>query len=104
MKEKRNLSGIYFRHQEEDGAWGNRVFEDLSFEEQTKLLNDKSKEQVKSLAIQLANTINRLGNEFDIVMEPSPITKKAVSKICIEKPINLISIELNNLSNPKNPE
>ena len=39
-KEKRNLSGIYFRHQNKDtGVWENRVFEDLSISDQEELLN-----------------------------------------------------------------
>ena len=61
MKSKRNLSGIYFRH--EDEKW---VFEDLPEEKQDEILNVYDKEQVQNLAKLLANTITQLGEHFDI--------------------------------------
>lgn len=68
MKEKRNLSGIYFRCQEENGKWGNRAFEDLDEEKQREILDSrKDTEWIKGLAIQLANTLNEIGEHFDIV-------------------------------------
>jgi len=67
MKEKRNLSGIYFRSKNEEGKWDNIVFEDLSKEEQDKILDNYTKEQVSSLAKILANTLNTIGEQFDLI-------------------------------------
>jgi len=70
MKERRNLSGIYFRSQNpESGKWENVVFEDLSEEEQNKKLESGDRKWVESLAKQLANTINDIGNQLDLVKE-----------------------------------
>jgi len=70
MKERRNLSGIYFRSQNpETGKWENVVFEDLSEEEQDKFMEGRDKEWVMSLAKQLANTINEIGNQLDLMKD-----------------------------------
>ncbi len=67
---KRSLSGIYFRYQNpETGRWENWVFEDLPEIEQDKILDAKNAEWVKSLAKSLANTINRISEQFDITAE-----------------------------------
>ena len=65
-KEQRNLSGIYFRI-ERPAGFKNVCFEDLSAEEQNKMMLERDKEWLMSLAQQLANTLNELGNHFDIV-------------------------------------
>ena len=53
-KEKRNLSGIYFRHQNKDtGVWENRVFEDLSISDQEELLKDNSFKLVRNILQEL---------------------------------------------------
>ena len=68
MKTKRNLSEIYFRvKNKETGEYDNIVFEDLIEEQQDEMLDDRSEEWLKSLAKQLANTINNIGEQFDIV-------------------------------------
>jgi len=70
MKEKRNLSGIYFRYFDpEQDKWDNRVFEDLSEDEQNKYLDDRGIEWIKSLAKKLADTINKLGDQFDLMVD-----------------------------------
>ena len=69
MKTKRNLSGLFFRSQDGNGKWGNKTFEDLSEEEQDKYMNGRSEEWLKSLAKQLAGTINKIGDELDLVGE-----------------------------------
>jgi hypothetical protein len=67
---KRSLSGIYFRYQNpETGRWENWVFEDLPEIEQDKILDAKNAEWFKSLAKSLANTINRISEQFDITAE-----------------------------------
>jgi len=66
-KEKRGLSGIYFRHEnKETNKFDNIVFEDLSEEEQDKIMGEKDIKWLKSLAKQLANTLNNIGEQFDI--------------------------------------
>lgn len=67
MKTKRNLSGIYFRSKnEKTNKFDNIVFEDLTEEEQDKMMDGRDLDWIKSLAKQLANTINMLGEQFDI--------------------------------------
>lgn len=65
-KEQRNLSGIYFRV-ERPAGFKNVCFEDLSAEEQKEVVADYDKNALFSLAQQLANTLNEIGNHFDIV-------------------------------------
>ena len=70
MKTIRSLSGIYFRYQNpETKEWENIVFEDLPEEWQDKYMNEKSVEFIKGLAKQLANTINIIGEQFDIIRD-----------------------------------
>lgn len=69
MKLKRNLSGIYFRAKENNGHWGNRCFEDLSEEDQKKYMENRSNEWLQSLALQLAKTINQIGDQFDVMKD-----------------------------------
>jgi len=65
MKELRNLSGIYFRAKRE-GKWTSVCFEELTPEEQTKYLENKEKEWLKSMIIQLSQVLNELGEKFNI--------------------------------------
>ena len=70
MKTRRNLSGIYFRSKnEETGKYENVVFEDLSEKEQDEMMNGRSEEWLKSLAKQLSNTINSIGDQLDLVID-----------------------------------
>ena len=70
MKVKRNLSGIYFRSKNNDTRkFDNVVFEDLTEDEQDSVMNNRDIEWLKSLSKQLANTINNLGNQFDILSD-----------------------------------
>jgi hypothetical protein len=69
MKTQRNLSGIYFRSKNEDGKWGNVCFEDLSDVEQDKILINYDKDALMRLAKLLANTINRIAEQFDIISD-----------------------------------
>lgn len=66
MKTFRNLSGIYFRYQKEDGTWGNRCFEELPIEDQRKYMQNRSDEWLQSLCINLADTLYEIGEKFDI--------------------------------------
>ena len=68
MKTRRNLSGIYFRSKnEETGGYENVVFEDLTREQQDKMMEGRNVEWLKNLAIQLADTLNSIGDQLDIV-------------------------------------
>lgn len=70
MKEKRSLSGIYFRYQNpQNERWENWVFEDLPEEKQDEILAQKGEEFARNLCKSLANTINTLGKQFDITAE-----------------------------------
>lgn len=68
LKEKRSLSGIYFRFKNGD-KYENRVFEDLPELNQDKMMEGRSEIWLKSLCKQLANTIIRIAEEFDITAE-----------------------------------
>ena len=68
MKKRRNLSGIYFRSQnEKTKEWENVCFEDLTEDEQNKVMSKRGEKWTKSLAKQLANTLNDIGKQFDII-------------------------------------
>ena len=69
MKTARNLSGIYFRSRVND-KYENIVFEDLSEEEQNRVMDGRSEEWLKSLAKELGNTLNNIGEQFDIISNP----------------------------------
>ena len=69
MKTKRNLSGVYFRHKESDGSWGNRCFEDLSEDKQDEILNFYDNDALKRLIKQLAKVLNTIGAKFDIYVD-----------------------------------
>lgn len=66
--EKRNLDGVYFRVQR-DGKWDNVCFSDMTDEEKIKVMEDRNTEWFKSMCIILANTIRKIGDEFDIVAD-----------------------------------
>lgn len=74
-KTKRSISGIYFRYQNPDNnRWENWCFEDLPEEKQREILNTKADpDWLKSLAISLANTLNRISEQFDITAEKEEI-------------------------------
>ena len=61
MKERRNLSGIYFRVGGE-----NVCFEDLSKEEQENQMKDMSIPFLKGLVKCLAESLHDLGDKFNI--------------------------------------
>lgn len=62
----RNLDGCYFRVNR-DGKWQNICFTDLTHEERDKVLEGRTAEWLKSLCVYLADVINGIGEQFDIV-------------------------------------
>lgn len=70
-KLERQLSGIYFRHKNETtGKFDNLCFEDIDEPGQRAIIAKAEPEFVVGLAIALAETINRLGEHFDISANP----------------------------------
>ena len=63
----RELSGIYFRYLH-DGITENVCFEDLPLEEQNMILNERTEDWYKGMILQLSDTINRLGDAFDMYL------------------------------------
>ena len=66
--EKRNLDGVYFRVQRDD-KWDNVCFSDLTDTEKVEVMKNRDPEWLKSMCIILANTIRKIGDEFDIVTD-----------------------------------
>lgn len=67
MKEKRDVSGIYFRFQNpKSEKWENWVFEDLPELKQDEILTKANKVFVENLCKMLANKINEICERFDI--------------------------------------
>jgi len=65
---KRNLSGMFFRSKDlETGRWINLCFEDLSREEQEKILKEGSPVFNQGIALRLAEVLKKIGDDFDIV-------------------------------------
>ena len=70
MKIKRQLSGISFRSiNDETKKFDNVVFEDLTSQEQDQNMDGQSVEWLKSLAKQLANTLNEIGELGNLMRE-----------------------------------
>ena len=66
MNMKRNLDGVYFRV-ERAGKWENICFTDLTQDERHRILEGKSNEWLKSMVLHLANVIESIGEDFDLV-------------------------------------
>ena len=67
MKTKRNLSGIYIRsHNELEDKYENRCFEDLEEIYQKDWLNGLSHDGLIRTCLILANTLNKIGDKFNI--------------------------------------
>ena len=64
----RHLDGVYFRVRR-NGKWQNVCFTDLTIEERDDVCEGRSAEWFKSLAYHLADRIQRIGEELDLVME-----------------------------------
>ena len=70
MKQKRNLSGVFIRFEnDEEKVAENRCFEDLPEEAQKELLATKSPEWKDGLILHLANTLNDIGEKFKLIVE-----------------------------------
>lgn len=66
MKTKRNLSGVYFRVEMEPNKWQNYCIEDLPEDKIDWILQQHDKEWLINLVKILCNTINEIGENFNI--------------------------------------
>lgn len=67
MRKPRNLSGVFFRFKNpETDRFENWCYEDLPEEDRKAKLGDRDPEWVASLLNMMADTIVRLGDQFDI--------------------------------------
>lgn len=67
---RRNLSGVYFRYKKDkDSKPENYCFEELPLTQQRKVLQLYNREQLESLCLVLAKTLNLVGDEFNIIRE-----------------------------------
>ena len=62
----RNLDGMYFRVKR-DGKYKNICFSDLTETEREKVCKDMPTEWYKVIAYHLADTLKKIGDDFDIV-------------------------------------
>jgi hypothetical protein len=63
---QRNLDGLYFRI-ERDGKWQDICFTDLT--QQERVMANRSERWLASVVNYLADVINGIGEEFDLVRE-----------------------------------
>lgn len=64
----RNLDGVYFRVKR-DGKWENICFSDLTSAERLDAMKGKSEDWLKGLCIVLSETLQQVGDQFDLVRE-----------------------------------
>lgn len=65
---RRNLDGLYFRI-ERDGKWQDICFTDLTQQERDRVMANRSERWLASVVNYLADVINGIGEEFDLVRE-----------------------------------
>ena len=66
---KRNLDGVYFRVQQEDGSWDNVCFTDLTENQRSDVMEDRDRQWLKMMCHILAMKLREIGDTFDIVCE-----------------------------------
>lgn len=67
MRNRRNLSGIFYRYKfPEDEKFGCYCFEELPVEEQQRIMSEYDKEQVTGLALRLAEVLFEIGENLDL--------------------------------------
>jgi len=70
MKEKRSLSGVFFRFKNpKTNKFENRCFEDLPLKEQDRVMENQNIEWLKSLSKRLALVLRDLGDFTNITKE-----------------------------------
>lgn len=62
---KRNLDGCFFRVRRRE-KYEDLCFTDFTRDEQEELLKDKSPEFIVGLTLHLAETLRKIGDEFDL--------------------------------------
>ena len=61
---RRNLDGVYFRI-----GTDNICFSDLTEEQMYEMMEDRSEKWLKSLCIILAQSLKKIGDQFDIIQD-----------------------------------
>ena len=70
MKVQRNLSGIYMKYENpETKKTENWCFEDLPRQEQLNILAGKDSQWIFTLALELADKLNDIGDQLDLIAE-----------------------------------
>ena len=64
----RNLDGVYFRVKRDD-EWQDICFSDLTEDERSEVMKDRSVKWLQSLCNILANKLKDIGDQFDLVCE-----------------------------------
>jgi SMC interacting uncharacterized protein involved in chromosome segregation len=102
MKVRRNLSGIYFRSKnEKTEEWTNVVFEDLSLEEQDRVMKNREIQWLKSLIDKLFETYSGiikyiLDSEFEDVSDEE-LNKLSNSLLMVKNEIDKLDDDINTL-------
>lgn len=63
---KRDIDGVYFRVKRGE-KWENICFTDMTQEERNFVLEGRNEEWLKSMVLHLANVIESIAEEFDLV-------------------------------------
>ena len=66
---KRNLDGVFFKIQNDDGKYENICFSDMTEKQQDWIMQGRDAEYLKLLCKILAKAIRDIGDQFDIIME-----------------------------------
>ena len=67
---QRNISGVFFRYENPDtGRWESWTFEDLPEEKQKEILDSKTPEFVRGVALIMAKKLREVSDQFDIISE-----------------------------------
>lgn len=65
---KRDLDGVYFRV-ERDGRWLSLCLTDLTEVERERVMEGRSPEWLRDLALIMARTLREMGDQLDVVCE-----------------------------------
>jgi hypothetical protein len=86
MKERIELSGVYFRVQNpETKKWESVCFEDLELNQQKKVIKNKSKKFLQNLAIKMASTLWQLGDALELYKDSEELQKGHFALFVLKK-------------------
>jgi len=79
----RNLSGIYFRTQDENDKWINLCFEELSKEEKDKIFTEKPVEWKNEMINLLIKVLNRINDDCKVFADDVELVDPALQQILV---------------------